>query len=241
MVFVDFQKVFDTISHKFLWRALSNQGIDDKIIDTLKYFYDNAKAYIKLDESGPKFALHRGVKQGDPLSPNLFNALLEEVFRDINWEGCGIRVDGCYLNHLRFVDDIVLISGNLTELQGMLDQLAAASLRAGLEINVSKTKYLGNDTKGKIYLNGKELISQENFTYLGQTISFGNKMKKELEARRDGAWRGYWALGSIFKGKMDIRLKVRILESCIFPILLYGAQTWTLTIFEAKKLMTTQK
>ena len=57
-----------------------------------------------------KFVIKRGRKQGDPLSPNLFNAVLEKACRELEWEEYGIMVDGKRLNNLRFADDIVLIS-----------------------------------------------------------------------------------------------------------------------------------
>ncbi len=51
--------------------------------------YNNAQIVIKMDQTGPTFGLHRGVKQGDPLSPNLFNAVLEGIFTEIDWETMG--------------------------------------------------------------------------------------------------------------------------------------------------------
>lgn len=240
LVFVDFQKAFDSINHTYLWNALEEQGVCKEILDILKELYKNSKAYIKLDRAGPTFPLGRGVKQGDPLSPNLFNALLEKVFREVDWTNYGIRIDGKPLNHLRFADDIVLISEKSEEVQKMLDELVAASSKAGLEINGTKTKYMSNKKGGEITFGKHTLEKQENFTYLGQIISFRNKMNKELEERRNRAWRGYWALRPIFKGKLRRQTKIRMLESCIYPILLYGAQTWTTTKREAKKLLSTQ-
>lgn len=51
--------------------------------------YDKLKAFIKLDKVGPTFDIHRGVKQGYPLSPNLFNCIIEEIFWEMGWEGIG--------------------------------------------------------------------------------------------------------------------------------------------------------
>ncbi len=56
--------------------------------------YRNTTALIKPDKIGSKFKLERGVKQGDPLSPNLFNRILEEIFWEINWQERDIRING---------------------------------------------------------------------------------------------------------------------------------------------------
>ncbi len=71
---------------------------------------------MRFDQNGEEFALGRGVKQGDPLFPNLFNSVLEEIFRKLDWEGKGL-INGQWLNNLRFADDIVLISSNMDELK----------------------------------------------------------------------------------------------------------------------------
>ncbi len=55
LVFVDYQKAFDTISHENAWYALAAQGIPKKAIDTIQNLYYNATTYIKLDKIGEKF------------------------------------------------------------------------------------------------------------------------------------------------------------------------------------------
>lgn len=45
------------------------------------------------------------VKQCDPLSPNLFNRVLQQIFKPLKLEGKGIKVQDCRLNNLRFADD----------------------------------------------------------------------------------------------------------------------------------------
>ena len=61
---------------------------------------------MKTDVKGQTFEIGKGVRQGDPLSPKLFNFILEEIFRKMGWEerGSGIKINGKFLNNLRFVN-----------------------------------------------------------------------------------------------------------------------------------------
>jgi len=81
----------------------------------------------------------------------------------------------------------------------------------------------------------------EDYTYLGQIISFKNKTNKEISKRVSQAWKSFWAQKWIFKGKLKIASKVKMLEACIIPILTYGAQTWSLTQAQARRLVTAQR
>ncbi|GBP31705.1 Retrovirus-related Pol polyprotein from type-1 retrotransposable element R2 [Eumeta japonica] len=66
----------------------------------------------------------RGMRQGDPLSSKLFNAVLEYVFKRVNWENYSININGSLLNHLRFSDDIVLLEEDPKKLEYMLKTIA---------------------------------------------------------------------------------------------------------------------
>jgi len=124
IMFVDFNKAFDSLFHDVIWQTLKKQNIPDKIINIIKEIYENSQAKFKIENSEEFFEIKRGVKQGDPLSPNLFNAVLENVFRELHWANKGIRIDRlkvgsneeCFLNNLRFGDDIVLVARNREEI-----------------------------------------------------------------------------------------------------------------------------
>ena len=61
------------------------------------------------DKTSESFKIEIGVRQGDPISPKLFNAVLEDIFRRLNWKDRGVKISGKRLYHLRFVDHIVAI------------------------------------------------------------------------------------------------------------------------------------
>ncbi len=78
------------------------------------------------------------------------------------------------------------------------------------------------------------------YAYLGQILSCNNKTDKEIAKRIANGWKVYWAHRQIFKSKMSISTKIRVFQSCIIPVLTYGAQTWTLIKNNMKRLRTTQ-
>lgn len=160
-----------------------------KYIKIFKHIFENAKAAIFLDKEGQHFTLKRGVKQGDPISPKLFNALLESIFREMNWSSDGIDVNGMKLTNLRFADDIALFSSSSNELKLMIKDLLMASTKIGLNMNASKTKIMNNTDDDEDYVvEDMKIEVVEDFKYLGQIISFKNRQSKEIDSRVSAAW-----------------------------------------------------
>jgi len=109
--FVDYEKAFDSLDHQSLLDALQKQIDDEKYIRIIKAIYKDPSAKIHLENTATNsFKILKGVRQGDPISPKLFTAAMEDVFRNLDWQSKGIVINGEYLNHLRFADDILLVS-----------------------------------------------------------------------------------------------------------------------------------
>ena len=70
-------------------------------------------------------------------------------------------------------------------------------------------------------------------------------MEKELEARKNKAWGESWSLKNVFENrKLNLKAKIRVVESCVLSVLCYGAQTWSywsLTKAQTEKLQNTQR
>lgn len=229
LAFIDFTKAFDSIEHHHIWKSLAEQGIATKYINILANIYKQSTAHIKLENTTASFKIERGVKQGDPLSPKLFNAVLESIFRNVDDETRGIIINGEKLSNLRFADDVTLLEENEENLQTQLNNLAEESLKVGLTININKSKIMTNrKLTTPITLANEPLETVTEFTYLGQAISFTNKTNTEISKRIGNAWKKFWALKHILLANFPLYQKKKIMDMCILPILTYGAQTWAL-------------
>ena len=81
VVAIDFQKAFDSFSHVALWRSLKEQGVPSIYINTLQRLYSSQSGLVTAGASSRDFPILRGSRQGDPISPILFNAVLEMIMR----------------------------------------------------------------------------------------------------------------------------------------------------------------
>ncbi|PIK38581.1 endonuclease-reverse transcriptase [Apostichopus japonicus] len=159
VAFVDYEKAFDSVETWAVLEALKEQDINPDYIKVIKDIYTGSTTTVKLHKESNKIPIRKGVRQGDTISPKLFTACLEHIFKDISWEDKGINVNGEKFNHLRFADDIVIIANNFNEMEIMLQDLDIASRKRGLKMNMKKTKVMADQSvKHKpIIINGTEL------------------------------------------------------------------------------------
>lgn len=229
-LFIDFSKAFDSVEHETIWTSLENQNMDPNVIRTIKNIYKNNVAQIKTESTGRKFKITRGVRQGDPLSPPLFSAVLEDIFQKMNWKTkYGIRICGQLLNNLRFADDIVLISTKAKHIQEMTTELTSLCKNYGLQINKSKTKVMTNHIREDIILDHEKIEYIEDYIYLGQLKSFKDQEKKEINRRITNSWKQFWSLKQILELDQSVETRKYLFDSAILPVLTYGLQTLSLT------------
>lgn len=194
MAYVDYRKTFDSIETWAVLMAMEEARIDSRYSRLIKSIYEGATLQVKLNDdwTTEKIPVKRGVRQGDTISPKLFTAALEHALKKLNWERKGISIDGAYLNHLRYADDIVLISESPDELVEMLQEFNEVSKEVGLTMNLSKTKAMGTDAK-QIFVDGQAI---ENVSeYLGHNIKLGRENQTAELRRRIGlSWAAFGKL-----------------------------------------------
>src|SRR6218665_462230 len=183
----------------------------------------------------------RGVRQGCPLSPLLFNIYIEELVREAveDLEG-GIKVGGRGIKALRFADDQAMVAKSQKGLQAMMDRLDRTSREYGMKINIKKTKVLkiskGEETMVRINIGGKEIEQVKEFCYLGSVITTDAKCHREIRRRIAIGKEAFSKRRELLRGKVNRTLKIRMIKTLIWSVVLYGAETWIMRKEDIKRL-----
>ena len=193
---MDYEKAFDSVQTQAILISLQEQGIEDVHIEIMQDIYTDSSVTVHLHKESDNIRIKRGVRQGDTISPKLFTTTLEVIFRRLNWENKGVKIDEEFLSNLRFADDIFLCTETPQELHHMLQELSNESRRMGLKMNITKTKVMVVDTNVLI-------VNVPGYVYLGQHYSIKEKNQdKETQRIIMAGWAAYATHRDIFKSNL---------------------------------------
>ena len=113
--------------------------MQEKYISIIKETYATETAQIRTEKLSGKIQIMEGVRQGDTLSPVLFIAAIEKIFKRMNIEA-GININGVRWSNPTFVDDIILLAESEEKLKDMLEDLNSEGKADGIKLNKKKTK-----------------------------------------------------------------------------------------------------
>ena len=133
--FIDYAKAFDCVDHNKLWKILQEIGIPDHLTCLLKNLYAGQEATVRTGHGTTDwFQIGKGVCQGCILSPSSFNLYAEYIMRNAGLEEtqAGIKIAGRNINHLRYADDITLMTESEEELKSLLMKVKEESEKVGL-------------------------------------------------------------------------------------------------------------
>jgi hypothetical protein len=146
MCFIDYSKAFDCVDHSRLWNTLRSMGVPEHLIVLIKSLCTKQEAAVRTEYGNREwFEVRKGVRQGCLLSPYLFNLYSEYILRRVGFEDDnGIKVEGrtTSINNLRYADDTTILAEDKEDLKKLLKQLKEESEKAGLMLNVTKTKII---------------------------------------------------------------------------------------------------
>ncbi|XP_057443942.1 secreted RxLR effector protein 78-like [Lotus japonicus] len=140
---LDFAKAYDNIDWKFLLNMLTEMGFGQRWIKWIQGCVSTATLAVLVNGSPTDFfAIEKGLRQGDPLSPLLFNLCVNALSCMLNLllaeeNPCGFSiVNGLAINHLQFANDtLVFCEDDASQLGRISDALEAFLWASGLKVN----------------------------------------------------------------------------------------------------------
>ena len=152
----------------------------------------------------------------------MWNAWLEEA-------QIGIKIAGRNINNLRYADDTTLMAESKEELMSLLMKVKAESEKAGLKLNIQKTKIIASGPIPSWQIDGEAMETVTNFIFLGSKITVDGDYSHEIKRLLLLGRKAMTNLDSTLKRRDDtFPTMVHLIKAMVFPVVMYGCEIWTI-------------
>ena len=129
------------------------------------------------------FKIGKGIRQGSILSPCLFNLCAEHIMRNagLDESQAGIKIAERNTNNLRYVDDITVMAESEEKLKSLLMKVKDEHEKAGLKLNIQKTKIVASSPITSWQIDGETLETVRNLIFLGSKITTDGDCSREIK------------------------------------------------------------
>ena len=151
-------------------------------------------------------------------------------------EQVGIKIAGRNINNLRYADDTTLMAESEEELKSLLMKVEEESEKAGLKLNIQKTKIMAYGPITSRKIDGEKMETVSDFILGGSKITVNGDHSHEIKRHLLLGRKVKTNLDSILKGR-DITLptKVCLVKAMVFPVVMYGCESWTIKKVECRR------
>ena len=140
----------------------------------------------------------------------------------------GIKIARRNINHLRYADDTTLMAESEEELKSFLMKVKEESKKVGLKLNIQKMKIMASAPITSWEIDGETVETVSDFILGGSKITVDGDCSHEIKRCLLLGRKVMTNLDIIFKSR-DITLptKVHLVKAMVFPLVMYGCESWT--------------
>ena len=139
-----------------------------------------------------------------------------------------IKIAGRNINNLRYADDITLTAESEEELKSLLMKVKEESEKVGLKLNIQKMKIMASGPITSWQIDGETVETVADFIFLVSKITTDGDCSHEIKIRLLLGRKIMTNLDSIFKSRnITLPTKVRLVKAMVFPVVMYGCESWT--------------
>jgi len=163
-------------------------------------------------------------------SPYLFNFYAEYIIQNVRQDEAqaGIKIAGRSINNLRYVDDTTLVAER-KELKSLLTRVKEENEKAGLKLNIQKTKIMASGPITSWQIEGGKVEAVTNFLFFGSKITEDGDCRHEIKRCLLLGRKAMANLDSVLKSRDIILLtKVYIVKGMFFPVFMHRCESWSI-------------
>jgi hypothetical protein len=236
--FIDFRKAFDTVPHGALFHKLWSVGVRGASLRFIRRLYASSTIKVLVgSQCTGDIRQEKGVRQGDPLSPILFDVFINDILEGIDGvqvpgleaiPGCPDTVPG-----LLFADDAVGVASKPTRLHRLLGAVGAWADRWGMRVNASKCGIMvlmdegkhARAKEGPWVLQGQPVPVVDTYKYLGVTLDVNTDLRVVVAHRADQARKALFVHRPMLQSRsIPLHIRVLALKALIYPSLVHGGE-----------------
>ena len=140
----------------------------------------------------------------------------------------GIKIAGRSINNLRYADDTTLMAES-EELKSLLMKMKEESEKVGLKLNIQKIKIMTSSPITSWQKDGETMETVRDFIFLGSKITADGDCSRELKRHLLLGRNVMTSLDSILKSRdFTLPTKVQLVKTMVFPVVMYGCESWTI-------------
>lgn len=235
---IDIKSAYDSVPHEAIWEVLSNTPELKPYAYPIYEMYTNATTQV-ITHWGPTEPIHitRGVRQGDPLSPTLFNLFINQILNQMTRKRHGVKAKGNTYTTLAYADDLIIFGHKRVQVQQLTQRLAHFLSQHGMSFNTSKFQYITNtqhkhinieDSRGEIC----RIQCMQKVKYLGCTIA-PREVEIEAETMLNNTRQ---RAEKILHRKLLPHIKAAAINALVYSKILYSFQHTTYPLEKLAKM-----